>query len=73
MTFANYVDRLCEVQEIISDYTVATLLECEAECNNIMYDAIRDTSLSDMELDELWERRENLLFEIEDKVYAIRQ
>lgn len=72
MMFANYVDRLCEVQENISDYTVTTLLECEAETNNIMYDAIRDTDLFDMELDELWERRENLIFEIVDKVYTIR-
>lgn len=72
MTLAKYIDRYCEIQERLSDYSIATLLSCEADITYIMQDAIVDSSLTEPELDELWERRENLLLEIESKYNSLR-
>ena len=72
MRLSNYFYRLSEVQEKLSDYTVETLLECEKEIANIMLDAMGDNSLIDVSIEALWERRENLLLEIELKHNSIR-
>ena len=72
MRLSNYVYRLSEVQEKLSDYTVGTLLECEKEIVNIMLDAMTDNSLTAVAIEELWERSGNLLQEIAFKYNSIR-